>query len=83
MGIFEVGIKAFLHYDIAMRAYEGHRVKRSGLNKNGPHMVIYLKVWSLMRDTTWEGLEDMACWSRCGLVDESISLRLGLGISKA
>lgn len=34
MGSFEIRMKAFLHYDMAMRVYESHGVKCGGLNKN-------------------------------------------------
>lgn len=46
-GIFEVGLNAFLLYDIKLQAYGGQEVKCGGFNKNDSHRLIYLNAWSL------------------------------------
>ena len=51
----------------------------SGLNKNGPHRLIYLSAWS-PGVTLFDRIRKIR---RCGIVGASVSLRVGFDVSEA
>lgn len=59
-----------------------HLTGCSSLNKNGPHRLVYLNIFSLGSDATGQGLVNLALLEWHGLVGGSVSLQVGFGVSK-